>query len=250
MRIPAMAALGFAAYALFLVATTPANFIVARARAAAPGVIELGSAEGTLWHGSAKGRIRGPGGDVVLDRVEWRLLPARLASGRIAFDVTAAGHGFEARSQLARGFTVWEARDAAIQADAAALTPLAPIIAAWRPGGTLAITSPAIEWNDRGARGDARVEWKDAALSLSEVRPFGSYRADLHGDGGPAKLTLVTVAGPLRVAAQGSLAPPSEITLSGDARGEGPSAAALEPLLDLIGPRRPDGARSLEIRLR
>ena len=40
------------------------------------------------------------------------------------------------------------------------------------------------------------------------------------------------------------------MTFSGEARGEGANAAALEPLLNLMGPRRPDGARSIEVRIR
>lgn len=250
MRVPAMAALGLAAYAAFLVAATPANFVAAQAQAAAPGVIDLAGAEGTLWSGSARGRVRVPGGDVVLDRVEWRFLPARLASGRVAFDVSATGAGFEARSQIARWIGGWEARDVAVRADASALLPLAPMLSPWRPAGSVTVSAPAIEWDEAGARGDARAEWKDAALAISEVRPLGTYRIDLHGEGGPATLTLATLSGPLRIAAQGTLAPPSQVALSGDARAEGAQARALEPLLDLMGPRRPDGARALEIRLR
>ena len=43
---------------------------------------------------------------------------------------------------------------------------------------------------------------------------------------------------------------PGAITFSGEARGQGANAAALEPLLNLMGPRRPDGARSIEVRIR
>ena len=249
MRMPAMAALGAAAYGIFLVATAPASFIAARASAAAPERIEVTETQGTLWGGHARARIRATGGDVLLDRIEWRLLPARLASGRIAFEVTAAGRGLDARLQVARGFGGWELRDAAARGDASALTPLAPMIAAWRPEGRVAISSAAIEWNETRAQGDLRAEWSDAGLSISEVRPLGSYRIDVHANGGPAKIVVATVSGPLRIAAQGTLTTASGLSLSGDARGEGAAAAALEPLLNLIGPRRPDGARALEIRL-
>jgi general secretion pathway protein N len=249
MRLPAMAALGIAAYAVFLLASVPASFIAARAGAAAPGFVELADTHGTLWSGNARARIRATGGDVLLDRVEWRFLPARLASGRIAFDVAATGRGIDVRSQVARGFAGWELRDVAARGDAAALTPLAPVISAWRPEGRVAVSSPAIEWSDTRARGDLRAEWSDAAVSISEVRPLGSYRIDVHADGGPANVAVATISGPLRISAQGTLAAPSVLRLSGDARGEGAAAAALEPLLNLIGPRRPDGARALEIRL-
>src|ERR1700681_1397717 len=158
MRLPAMAALGVAAYAVFLVATAPASFIAARASAAAPGRIDLADTHGTLWSGNARARIRAVGGDVLLDRIEWRFLPARLASGRIAFDVTAAGRGLDARAQAARGFGGWELRDVTARGDAAVLTPLAPMAPAWRPEGSVALSSRAIEWNDTRAQGDLRAE--------------------------------------------------------------------------------------------
>jgi general secretion pathway protein N len=248
MRVTAMAALGAAAYGIFLLATLPASFVAAQASAAAPGRVELTETHGTLWNGDTRARIRSTGGDVLLERIEWSLLPARLASGRIAFEVKAAGRGLDASSQVARGFTGWELRDITARVDASALTSLAPTIAAWRPEGRVAISSAALEWNETRALGDLHAEWSDAALSISEVRPLGSYRIDVHADGGPAKFVVATLSGPLRIAAQGTIVPPSGVSLSGDARGEGAAAAALEPLLDLIGPRRPDGARALEIR--
>ena len=249
MRAKAMAALGIAAYAVFLVLTMPASFIAARARAAAPGRIELSEAQGSLWSGSARARFAAPGGHLIFERIEWRLLPTRLMAGRVAFDVKATGHGLEGHGQLARGFTRWELRDVAARGEVEALIPLAPLFATWRPEGTLAISSPALDWDDDDARGDLRAEWKDAAVSISQVRPLGTYRLDAHAEGGLAKLTLATVEGALRIAAQGTFMPPTRLTLSGDARAEGAQSRALEPLLDLIGPRRPDGARALEIRM-
>ena len=73
---------------------------------------------------------------------------------------------------------------------------------------------------------------------------------DATADRGPANLTVTTVEGPLRIAGKGSFAPPSQLNFSGEARGDGPNAGALEPLLNLIGPRRADGSRAIELRSR
>jgi general secretion pathway protein N len=249
MRAKAMAALGIAAYLVFLLFTTPASFIAARARAAAPGRIEMSEAKGSLWSGSARARIGAPGGHLIFERIEWQLAPARLMAGRIAFDLKAAGHGLFGHGQLARGLTRWELRDLEATGVAESLVPLVPLAATWRPEGTLGISSPALDWDDNDARGNLRAEWKDAAVSVSEVRPLGTYRLDAHAEGGPATLTLATVEGALRITGQGTFTPPSKLTLSGEAHGEGAQARALDPLLDLMGPRRPDGARALEIRV-
>jgi len=47
------------------------------------------------------------------------------------------------------------------------------------------------------------------------------------------------------VSGEGTLEALARFAFSGEARGEGPDAAALTPLLDLLGPRRPDGSRAL-----
>jgi general secretion pathway protein N len=248
MRLPLLAALGAAAYAIFLVIEMPAAFIAARVAAAMPGV-ELIEPQGTLRHGAARIRVLAPGGHMLLDRVEWRWLPARLVSARIGFDIHAVGQGVDVRGELARAATHWEARNLSARVDAAALTPLSPLLAVWRPEGTLFVAAAAMDWDGEHARGDARVEWKDAALSLSEVRPLGSYRLDAHAADGPIGLKAATLGGALVVTAQGTLSSPSRMSLSGEARAQGPQAKSLEPLLDLIGPRRPDGARALEMRV-
>jgi hypothetical protein len=54
-----------------------------------------------------------------------------------------------------------------------------------------------------------------------------------------------TIEGPLHITGRGTLAPPARIAFSGEARAEGAQAQALEPLLSLFGPARPDGARSI-----
>ena len=249
MRPRVIALLGVVSYAVFLLATTPASVVTGRVSAEAAGRVQFSEISGTLWDGSARARMIAPGGPVFIDRLGWRLLPDRLAAGRLAFDVSAAARGLDARFKAARGFSDWEFRDVAARADAAFLSAFKPWVARWRPEGTLAITAAGLSWDEREMRGAARIEWRSAALALSEVRPLGSYRIELRAEGGPAKLEATTLDGPLKIAAKGTYTPPSSVSLSGEARGEGENATALEPLLDLIGPRRPDGARTLELRL-
>jgi general secretion pathway protein N len=248
-RIRAIAALGIVSYAAFLLATAPASVVTQRISSAAAGRVQFTEPSGTLWNGSTRARVMAPGGPVFVDRLDWRFLPDRLAAGRVAFEVSAAARGLEARFKAGRGVSEWEFRDFATSGDAAFLIAFVPWLARWRPEGTLAIAAPAFAWDENGARGAARIEWRDAAVSLSEVRPLGTYRIEAQAEGGPARLDVTTIDGPLKIIAKGTYTTPTRITLSGEARGEGERAKALEPLLDLIGPRRPDGARALEVRL-
>jgi general secretion pathway protein N len=244
MRAPAIVALGIAAYVVFLVATVPASFVIEKLNA--PAVSEFSDVRGTLWNGSARALLRLPQGPISVERLEWKFRPARLIGGRLAFDVHAASTGMQARAELSRGFSGIEARDLLARAEAPALAAFAPLAAGWQPQGIVTIESPGVSWNDRELRGEGRAEWRGAALSLSEVRPLGSYRAEVRGTGGPAKVAITTIEGPLRLSGDGTFTPSGRLTFSGEARGEGAVAQKLDPLLDLLGPRRPDGARQVK----
>lgn len=244
MRASTAAALGIAAYLVFLAATVPAAFI---ARHLDIATVQVTHARGTLWSGSAGVNAALPAGALAVDEISWRFLPARLLTGRVAFAVRVRSPG-EGTLEIARGFGGWEARGLAWRGDASALAALSPLVATWQPQGRLAIAAPHLAWNGREARGSARIEWRDAAVALADVHPLGSYRIDVNAAGGPAKIALATIDGVLEASGNGTLDAQGRFTFSGQARGTGPSAAALEPLLDLLGRQRPDGAHALDWR--
>lgn len=245
MRVLSLVALGITAYGAFLLASMPASFLLERARQAQPGKFEFREAGGTAWRGNAKATVSSPGGPLQVERIEWRWLPGRLASGRFAFDIAAAAPGIRARYEGARTLTSWEVTGLEVRGDAQALGALVPWLAAWRPEGVVTITSPRLATDGAELRGEARFEWTHAAVSLSEVRPLGSYRADIVAEGHAGRVKVTTLEGALQFTGQGTLTPPARITFSGQARGTGEQAKALEPLLGLLGPARADGARAI-----
>ena len=250
MRPASLALLGVAAYGVFLAATVPARWLETRLATAAPGRYQVHSIDGTLWKGEAQAVVNAPGGTLVVDRVAWRFLPSRLLQGRLAFAVDAKGAGFDAAYEASRSFAGWGLRDLTAQADAALAAAAVPLIGRWRPEGRVSLAAPAIDFSGEEVRGDARIEWKGAGVGLSEVKPLGSYRMELNADGPGAKLNVTTLDGTLRVSGQGRIDWPSRLTFAGEARGEAAKAQALGPLLDLMGPARPDGARAIDWRWR
>ena len=249
MRASAFAALGLAAYSVFLVATIPAAYVASQVHAAFPRAVRIADPEGTLWHGSARVFIAPGRGAPAIDRLEWRFLPARLAAGELAFAAHAKAEGITATAQLARAFSQAHVRDLKVEGDAAALAGFVPVLAPWRPSGPVVVTAPGLTIHGRDVKGTLEAQWRDAASGLSEVRPLGSYRASWRGESTPGALSVTTIQGPLRIVGAGTTTAPFRIAFSGEARGEGERAKALEPLLDLMGPRRPDGSRALELRL-
>lgn len=246
MRAASLAALGIAAYAVVLAATVPASVLVARLHPRPE--VELTDVRGTIWRGSSHVRLRLPTGAVELDTVRWRFAPSQLLAARVAFDVDAAGRGLVAQGRLARGLAGFEARDVTARGDAAILALAAPLLGTWRPQGEVTVAAPQLAWDERELRGQARAEWRGAMLSLPDPRALGTYVAQLRGDGGPAKVTLTTTDGSVRLSGEGTFTPPSRFALRGEARAEGPNAEAVAPILDLLGPRRADGARTIDWR--
>jgi general secretion pathway protein N len=233
-----------------MVLTAPATFIGSRASHAADGRLHFSDANGTLWAGSLRAHVDAPGGAFTVDRIAWRLAPGKLIEGRIAFDVEVDSREARGNVQLLRGWSYWEARGGAGRFEARVLPIFYPVVAAWRPEGSVSFSADGVRWNDREMLGPLSVEWRDAGVALSDVKPLGTYRLAVQGVGESAKLALSTIAGALRITGQGEAKVPRGVTFSGEAKGEGAASATLEPLLNLMGPRRPDGARSIEVRIR
>jgi general secretion pathway protein N len=250
MRPAALVVLGVVAYVVFLAAAVPARWLEERLAAAAPGRYEAHSMDGTLWRGEGQAVLSVPGGTLVVDRVAWRFLPSRLAQGRLAFEIDVKGAGFEARYEAGRALSGWGLRDLAASADAALAAAALPLLGRWRPEGRVTLAAPAIDVAGDDIRGEATIEWKSAATTLSEVRPLGSYRATFSADGPGANVTVTTLDGPLRMSGNGRLDWPARLNFMGEARAEAAKTAGLAPLLDLLGPARADGSRTIDVRWR
>jgi general secretion pathway protein N len=249
LRPRAIALVGAIGYAAFLVVTVPASWLAARISAASAGAVRLEDPQGTLWSGSASATLESAAGRFVLDRVQWRFAPAELAAGRIAFDVSAAAKGLDATLRAGRGVSEWVVGHAAATIDASIAATVLPLLAAWHPEGRVSLAADGLRWSNSGqASGTAHVTWDGAAVSLSTVKPLGRYAIDAAANNGPANVSVTTIEGPLRITGKGTFSSPSRFAFSGEARGEGPQAAALDPLLDLMGPRRADGSRAIEAR--
>jgi general secretion pathway protein N len=208
---------GLAAYAAFAVATVPAS--VALARGAPPESLQLEDVQGTLWNGSARATLRTPAGAVPLDRIEWRFKPLQLLFGQVAFDVAASSAALQAQARVSHGLGGLSATGLSLKGDAAAVGALVPLAAAWRPQGQVSLEAPRLAWNDREITGDAQAEWRGASVAYPEPRSLGSYRAELHGTGGPAKLTVRTLEGGYAVRGEGTLLP-QRLEVRGQAGGQ------------------------------
>src|SRR5688572_6016637 len=193
----------------------PARWVAERVLPPGPRSVALQEIDGTIWRGSARAAIGGHAGTFTVDRVEWRFLPSRLLQGRAAYDLVIRGAGFEAAGELGRSPGGWALRSLAARADAALATALLPWIGPWRPEGTVSASASAVQLARDDLRGELRIDWTGAATALSQVRPLGSYRADVVGEGPAARIAVSTLAGPLRISGQGRLTLPAQLAFTG-----------------------------------
>ena len=242
-RVTALAVLGLAAYAVFMLALVPARFVVSRI--ALPPELVLREVDGTVWSGHAAASWSSGGTTVSLESVRWHWRPLALMSARMAYDVEAHGKGIAAHARVARGLASSSVEGLELHADAASVATMIPLASAWQPAGHFDVASPSLSWNGRELIGRAQAQWSDAALAISSVRPLGTYVLKLDGAGGPARVTLATTQGALRLSGDGTLEGLQRFAFTGEARADGPQASNLTPVLDLLGPRRPDGSRAL-----
>ncbi len=81
------------------------------------------------------------------------------------------------------------------------------------------------------------LEMNDIASRLSPVKPLGAYKLALDWRGSQARLTLVTVRGPMLLNGSGKLQN-GRLQFSGNAEAEAGQEARLANLLNLLGQRR------------
>ena len=110
-----------------------------------------------------------------------------------------------------------------------------------RPGGVLAVNWSDVEIREHGLAGEVRIDWRDAQSALSPVAPLGSYRLEIAGQGGAARLRLDTLSGPLRLQGSGTLKG-GRVSFKGLASAEPDMRPALSGLIGLLGPRSGDDA--------
>ncbi|MBL0141523.1 MAG: type II secretion system protein N [Betaproteobacteria bacterium] len=240
--------LGIAAYGVFLLATAPAGLIPARLATATGGQVTLANATGSAWDGTARATIATYGAAIVLGEVSWRFLPSRLLAGRAAFAIEARSGALQAQAEVSRSPMAWQVRDLRANGDASTVAAIFPLAATWQPGGAIAIEAEHLTWDGERATGVANAQWRDASLALSEARPLGSWRAQAQAEGASTRITLSTTKGPLLLSGSGTLVIPGRLAFSGVARAEPGRERELEGLLNLLGPRRADGAHAIEVR--
>jgi len=218
-------------YAVFLAGGAPAWILTGRIAAAAPGTVDFIEPHGSVWHGGAGARI----GGTALERIEWTFLPQRLFSGEWAYALHIADPVAKADAIAARAISGWRVHDLAAEVQAGLLARWLPLLGAFSPGGQIRIDAAQLALDGKNIEGQAQVQWRNATLSLSEVRPLGDYSAAITLRESRADYTVKTHSGTLRVAGRGSFQPPMQWSFNGEATATPEALPRLQDLLQMLG---------------
>ena len=106
----------------------------------------------------------------------------------------------------------------------------------------------AVRWEPLTIRGGqmhgrATIELREAASAMTPVRPLGSYRVDIDGQGSRADVGLQTLSGPLKLTGKGTWDARAGLRFEADASAEPNEAERLQSFLGLVGRR--EGGRTI-----
>lgn len=234
-------------YLALLLAWAPASLLAWALPRFTQQAVMLEQPQGTVWNGSAAGlQMQAAGKPQQLGRVDWRLRPLDLLSGRLGYRLQLAGAGIDAKATLRTGLQGAELREVRAELPASLLGQFSADLALWQPGGRLAVEAERLVVGRSGADGKATLRWRDA-VSGRVNQPLGSYRADLEGTDQGLAIRLSTEGGALVLQGAGRWSQKGGLDFTGLARPTPASRAQLDGLLSLIGPAQADGSRAIRI---
>ena len=232
--------IGFAVYALGLIATAPATLIDARLDQASAGALRLAEASGTLWSGSGQIEVRDAnrrGG--IAQSITWRIRPAYLLRAKLLYEVTL-DHSAQHFSVTISPSRI-EVADADINLPAAALGLGVPKLAPLGLTGDMLLHIARLAFGRGSVQGNATLQWRGAGSAFTRVSPLGDYELRLEGDGAAVQASLRTLQGPLQLDGQGSWTNGRSLVFQGNARVPPQHLQQLAPLLRMIAVDRGDG---------
>jgi len=230
---------GIVLYLTFLAATAPAfilNWALARFSANPISIIDI---QGTLWSGEAiQASLALPTGQAfAFERIRWRFAPLRLLRGELGARIEARGAGLQVDGTVGRslfGKTI-HLTNFNGSVPASTLTQAVPALEIWKPTGIVELETQDFVLREAKSDGKAVLRWKDAAVTLSPVKPVGSYQLAAQGASDGLQYQVSTVSGPLMIDGKGIWAPDKPPVFNGTARAQQGYEGQMVDLLRLLG---------------
>lgn len=228
-------------------ASAPATWIDKLFSLQTAGRLRLAEAQGNVWRGSGRlvwadiGDSAEPrlslSGVALPGRVRWQLSPLALLLGMIEASVHVDGmtQPVAVQGTLA-GLRIGNGRLDLPRMELSALgSPWNTV----RPAGAISVAWSNVAISPQRFEGLVTIELRSVASALSAVRPLGSYRIDLRGEGSRAQLSMSTIDGALTISGSGQVGP-TGMGFTAQAQPARAGDERLQGLLGLLGVRQGD----------
>lgn len=242
---------GLVAAVVVAVATAPARFVDLALDRSTLGRVRLAEAEGTVWQGSGRLVFADLGGEdaqrlstpgvAIPGRVGWAVRPWPLFAGLV--DAAISVDGMAQPVRLQGSFAEMRVGPGALSLPSVELSRLGSPWNSIRPSGALAVRWEPLTIRGGQMHGRATIELREAASAMTPVRPLGSYRVEIDGQGSRANVGLQTLSGPLKLTGKGTWDARAGLRFEADASAEPNEAERLQSFLGLVGRR--EGGRTI-----
>ena len=248
MRVALFVLAALAGLAVAVIGFAPASLADRGLRAATQGRLALAEAEGTIWRGSARlvlvdtaGNEHTAGvlpGVAVPGRMRWQIHGLPLLIGSLQATVRLDGMSDDIRVEGGPGELRIGRGELSLPA-----VDLGRLGSPWntvRPSGALALRWDGLTLRPGRFDGRANIELREMASALTPVRPLGSYRINVAGEGPRAKLDIETLQGPLTLEGSGTWTNRGGVQFTALASADPQQRERLRTLLGLIGRQQGD----------
>ncbi len=239
---------GIALYVFFLIVTAPASLMEWVLPRLVNGRLEITQPEGGFWHGKAQQVMfkKNDGSQKQLGSLEWEILILPMFKMELATKVALEHGQNKSQGVVAKSLGKFHIREMNTTLPIEVFAELMPTWQIWKPEGDLILKSKDFVIGKK-LQGEAIAEWLNASVSLSRIKPLGSYHMDLQGDNGVARIRVSTLSGVLRITGKGKWSGDRGVEFQGIAQAEPARKAELQDLLKLMGKEQGNGAYQIEI---
>lgn len=232
-----------------LIATAPAGLVEWMLPRITHDRVFLEQTDGGLWRGYAKNlKFRLIDGEFrSMGSVHWEVLFLSLVKFELAVKMTVDDGRFSSAGIVSAGLGKFHLRQIKATLPAFVLSEFEPAWHTWKPDGVLSFYADNFTIGSQSVSGAAELEWRNASVSLSQVKPLGDYRLDIQGGHKAAQLTVSTISGVLRLAGKGEWSTDNGLDFRGMAQSEPSQKEALRDLLALLGNDQGNGVYPFSI---
>lgn len=226
-------------------ASVPATWVDTLFAMQTAGRLRLAEAEGDVWRGSGRlvwadtgdsaERRLSLSGVALPGRIRWQLSPLALLLGMV--DASVQIDGMNQPVALQGTLASLRVGNGRLELPRMELSALGSPWNTVRPAGAISVAWSNVAMSPQRFEGLVTIELRSVASALSAVRPLGSYRIEIRGEGARAQLSMSTIEGALTIQGSGQVSPVG-MGFTAQAQPASEGDERLQGLLGLLGVRQ------------